>query len=82
MREVPLLDPAWNWRPGDVQSTEFDGRACITLGEGVNLLGLPAGDHRDELVTPHTDAAVQPPDRAGDVVAPQGAEPHSPSICL
>jgi hypothetical protein len=43
MREIPLNDPAWGWEADDVKSTEFDGRACITFGAGVNLLGLPAG---------------------------------------
>jgi hypothetical protein len=42
-REIPLDDPAWGWREGDVRATEFDGRACISFGDAVGQLGLPAG---------------------------------------
>lgn len=43
MREIPLDDPAWGWREGDVRSTEFAGRASIAFGDQVDLLGLPSG---------------------------------------
>ena len=43
LREIPLEDPAWGWRDGDVRPTTFDGRACVAFGDEVDLLGLPAG---------------------------------------
>lgn len=43
LHEVRLDDPAWGWRPGDVRSVDFAGRACISFGDDVDLLGLPAG---------------------------------------
>jgi hypothetical protein len=43
MRTIPLDDPAWGWNPGDTRQTQFAGRSCIAFGEGVDLLGLPAG---------------------------------------
>jgi hypothetical protein len=43
LREIPLDDPAWGWRPGSVVTTEFAGRPCITFDDSADLLGLPAG---------------------------------------
>jgi hypothetical protein len=43
MREIPLDDPAWGWRPGDIEATAFAGRSCVQFGESAALLGLPSG---------------------------------------
>jgi hypothetical protein len=43
MRDIPLDDAAWGWKPGDVTPIEFAGRPCVAFGDSVELLGLPAG---------------------------------------
>ncbi len=43
LHEIPLDDPAWGWRDGEVRPTTFDGRACVAFGDEIDLLGLPAG---------------------------------------
>src|SRR5690606_38553850 len=41
----------------------------------VSLLDVAPRDRRDKQVTSHADAAVETPDRPGDLVAPQRTEP-------
>jgi hypothetical protein len=43
LHDVPLDSAAWGWKPGDVTTSEFQGRPCITFGESVDLLAPVVG---------------------------------------
>ena len=43
LRDVPLLDAAWGWRPDHVRTVDHLGRQAISFGESVDLIAAPAG---------------------------------------
>jgi hypothetical protein len=57
VRDLPLDDPAWGWRPGDVRSTTHAGRACVAFGDSVDLIAAPTGVQLEDGVI-EVDVAV------------------------